>query len=156
MARWGKGKARVQSLIDAGELDEVPPSEDTTRALLSSGERHIASAASTMATDPEGALALAYDAARKGATGVLAHQGLRPTTRGGHRVVVDAVEAQFPGVPGLQSLDRLRRRRNQSEYPDTGYDPVTSQEAADAVQVATDSISSARRLIDEAGLGLFR
>jgi hypothetical protein len=60
---------------------------------------------------------MAYDAARKAATALLTHQGLRPTTAGGHIAVAEAVRAQFPGVPGLASLDRLRRRRNQADYP---------------------------------------
>jgi hypothetical protein len=33
-----------------------------------------------------------------------------------HIGVVEAINAQFPGVDGLRSIDRLRRRRNQAEY----------------------------------------
>jgi hypothetical protein len=74
---------------------------------------------------------------RKASTALLAHQGLRPTTTGGHLAVVEIMRAQFPGVPGLTSLDRLRRRRNQAEYPDpTGYDPIAAEEASEAIQVA--------------------
>ncbi len=92
-----------------------------------------------------------YDAAKKTATALLAHQGLRPTTVGGHIVVVEAVNAQFPSVPGLKSIDRLRRRRNQAEYPEpASYDPVTTDEANDAAAVAGEcleppSASSAHR-----------
>ncbi len=44
------------------------------------------------------------------------------------------MNAQFPGVAGLKSIDRLRRRRNQAEYPDpSSYDPVTSEESEDAL-----------------------
>lgn len=87
---------------------------------------------------------------------MLARQGLRPTTAGGHLAVVDAVSAQFPGVAGLKSLDRLRRRRNQGEYPDpAGYDPITSDEASDAIEVARTTVSAASRLLDAPQLGVF-
>ncbi len=114
------------------------------------------SAATLADSDPEAAFSLAYDAARKAATALLAHQGLRPTTAGGHLAVVDAINAQFPGVAGLKSLDRLRRRRNQAEYPDlAGYDPITPAEATEALDAASATISAARRLLDAPQLGIF-
>lgn len=99
---------------------------------------------------------MAYDAARKSATALLAHQGLRPTSAGGHIAVVEAVRAQFPGVPGLTSLDRVRRRRNQAEYPQPEtYDPISASEVEDAIRVADDCIASVRRLLELDELGVF-
>jgi len=62
---------------------------------------------------------LLYDAARKALNAVLENQGLRATSRGGHIAVLDAVSAQLdPPLGGiLRPFDRLRRRRNQAEYP---------------------------------------
>jgi hypothetical protein len=66
------------------------------------------------------------------------------------------MRAQFPGVPGLTSLDRLRRRRNQAEYPNpASYDPVTVDEANDAIQTAGECVSSASRLLQLDELGIF-
>lgn len=117
MARWRKGEQEVARLIEQRHLQQVAADSETAAALLASAGRHVESARRAADADPEAAYALAYDAARKSATALLAHQGLRPTTAGGHIAVVDAMRAQFPGVPGLTSLDRLRRRRNQAEYP---------------------------------------
>jgi hypothetical protein len=129
---------------------------ETVNALLESARRHIAAAAVIVTTDPESTYSLAYDASRKCATALLAHQGLRPTSAGGHIAVVEAVRAQFPGVPGFVSLDRLRRRRNQAEYPDPrGYDPITSEEAFDAIAVAGDCVASAEKLFVLDELGVF-
>jgi hypothetical protein len=137
MARWARGADRIEELIARGELQQVSGSEDAAGALFDMSGRHIAAATRSVDIDPEGAYALAYDTGRKAATAVLVHHGLRPTTRGGHIAVVEAAEAQFPGVPGLKSLDRLRRRRNQTEYPDpAGYDPNTADEAHEAIKVA--------------------
>lgn len=156
MARWRKGEEQVANLIEQRHLQQVAADSETATALLTSAGRHVESARRTVDADPEAAYTLAYDAARKSATALLAHQGLRPTTSGGHIAVVDAIRAQFPGVPGLTSLDRLRRRRNQAEYPNpTSYDPITVDEAKDAIETADRCVSSAGRLLQLEELGIF-
>ncbi len=156
MPRWNKGSEVIERLLDTRQLEHVPADDDTVAHLLASARRHIDSAAMTAAVDPEGAFTLAYDACRKTATALLAHQGLRPTSAGGHIVVVDTINAQFPGVPGLKSIDRLRRRRNQAEYPDPqDYDPVTTEEVEDAIDAAQACVSASERLIAAPQLGVF-
>src|SRR5439155_23310546 len=78
-----------------------------------------ASAQTIMAVDPVGAYQLLYDAARKALSAVLENQGLRATSRGGHIAVFDAVMAQLHPPLGqvLRPFDRMRRRRNEAEYP---------------------------------------
>lgn len=156
MVRWNKGSEVVGRLLDARHLERVPADVDTVAALIASARRHIASAVTTGSDDPEGAFTLAYDAARKTATALLAHQGLRPTSGGGHIVIVEAMNAQFPGVAGLKSIDRLRRRRNQAEYPDPQqYDPVTADEVDDAIEAARACVSAAEKLIAAPQLGVY-
>jgi hypothetical protein len=62
---------------------------------LAKAERTLAAAATLVNTEPSSAITLAYDAARFAALAVLAHQGLRATTKGGHLAVDEAVRAQF-------------------------------------------------------------
>ncbi len=156
MPRWNKGSEVIDRLLDDRHIERVPADADTVAALLQTAARHVTSAESTAHTDPEGAFALAYDAARKTATALLAHQGLRPTSAGGHIAIVDAISAQFPGVEGLKSIDRLRRRRNQAEYPDPqNYDPVTTEEVHDAIAAARSTLDAAGKLIGVPQLGIF-
>jgi hypothetical protein len=156
MPRWRKGEHAITGLLERQHLQQVVADSTTAEALVVMSEHHAQSAGTLCNSDPEGAFSLAYDAARKAATALLAHQGLRPTTLGGHLAVVETISAQFPGVAGLRSLDRLRRRRNQGEYPDpVGYDPITAEEAADAVEVARTTIDAARRLLEAPQLGIF-
>lgn len=156
MGRWRKGEEQVTHLIEQRHLQRVVADPEIVSALLASARRHVESARRTVDNDPEAAYSLVYDAARKSATALLAHQGLRPTTAGGHVVVVDVMRAQFPGVPGLASLDRLRRRRNQAEYPDPrGYDPITAAEAKEGIEATVKCISSAERLLQLEELGVF-
>lgn len=146
----------IERMLQQRELDRAPVDADTVVALINAARRHIESGSTVIEDDPEGAYALAYDAARKSATSLLAYQGLRPTSSGGHIVVVEAMRAQFPDVPGLRSLDMLRRRRNQSEYPDPkGYDPITPDEVEEAISTAREACDAASRLLDVPQLGLF-
>jgi hypothetical protein len=103
MPRWRKGEETITRLLDKQHLQRVIADQATARALVTMAEHHTQSAAILCESDPEGAFSLAYDATRKAATALLAHQGLRPTTAGGHLAVVDATNAQFPGVAGLKS-----------------------------------------------------
>ena len=156
MPRWNKGSEVVERLLEAHQLQRVATDASTVEGLIESARRHVATGRTAITSDPEGAFALAYDAARKAASALLAHQGLRATTAGGHIVIVEVMNAQFPGVAGLKSIDRLRRRRNQAEYPDpSSYDPVTSEESEDALTVASECIETATRLVAAPQLGVF-
>ena len=93
---------------------------------------------------------LAYDAARQALTALLAHQGLRPTTKGGHYAVEQAARAQFG--PGFRQFGALRRRRNELEYPERPDDDATTDEANEAVENAQAIITAAAGLIDRLGL----
>jgi HEPN domain-containing protein len=108
----------------------------------------LETATTAIQRDPDSAFVLAYDAARQALTAVLARQGLRPTTKGGHYAVGQAIRAQFG--PGFRQFGALRRRRNELEYPERPGDEATTDEAAEAVENARAIVTSAEGL-----LGLF-
>jgi hypothetical protein len=83
-------------------------------------------------------------------TSLLAHQGLRPTTKGGHYAVEQAVRAQFG--PGFRQVGALRRRRNELEYPERPGDDATHNEATEAVENAQAILTAAQGLLDQLGL----
>jgi hypothetical protein len=77
-----RGSEVIERLLEDRHLEEVPADADTVDRLIATARRHIASATTSAESDPEGALALAYDASRNSATALLGHQGLRPTSAG--------------------------------------------------------------------------
>ena len=108
---WSPGADRIRELIDANELERVQASTDVAHRLLDDADQHIASPRAIAASgDLSGAYQLAYDATRKAAASLLAIQGLRATSRGGHIAVQDAVNAQFGDtVRAFRAFSRLRR-----------------------------------------------
>lgn len=137
---WEPGRERVQRLIDQGELGVVPPDMKAATRMLEDAERHLATAATAESTgDLVGAYQLAYDALRKAAVSLLVAQGLRPTSRGGHVAVQEAVTAQFGAtVRVLRSFGRIRRARNNFEYPSSETPGPSADDVDDAVTVAAE------------------
>jgi hypothetical protein len=95
--------------------------------LFEQARETAATASGLVYTDPYSAYVLAYDAARFACVALLAQQGLRATTSGGHYAVEQAVRAQFGD--GFRPAGILRRRRNELEYPHLPSDTATPDEA---------------------------
>lgn len=140
----------MEALLGRGELQKVAGAAAHGERLMAKAAITLATARSVIASDPDSAFVLAYDAARQSLTALLAHQGLRPTTKGGHYAVEQAVRAQFGS--GFRQYGALRRRRNELEYPEHVDDDATASEASEAVENAQVILTAAEGLIDQLGL----
>ena len=146
MSPWARGRDEVAGYISQGEIDVVVSSSGLAARLLSDGERAVESARLIADVDPGGALTLAYDAARKAATSLLAAQGLRPTVKGGHRVVQDVAAAQFDGP--FRAFGRVRRMRHDQQYPEQDSAPTTPDDAIEVADFAKQCIEASCELLD--------
>ncbi|HEY7147943.1 MAG TPA: hypothetical protein VH420_00725 [Gaiellaceae bacterium] len=118
---------------------EADPDAEAVR--LEEADRHLASAQTIAASDPNGAYQLAYDAARKAVTAHMASAGFRVrATIGAHAVTASYASEAISKELGSR-LDRMRRRRNRSEYGMAHFE-VAEVDAA---------IETARALIAAAG-----
>lgn len=150
MARWKRGEAEVEALIAAGDLQKLAGDAANGERLLEKAATTLAAARTAIERDPDSAFVLAYDAARQAWTSLLAHQGLRPTTKGGHYAVEQTARAQFRH--GFRQFGALRRRRNELEHPERPGDDATRDEASEAVENAQAIITAAQGLLDQLGL----
>ena len=127
---WDKGTREIERLVADQRLQRVPASVEAAGLMLEEARRHLASAGLLVDVDPQGAYTLLYDAARKGLAAVLLAQGLRATAKGGHVVLQDAMRAQFDPPLGhlFRPFNRMRQRRNQSEYASTENPEMTADE----------------------------
>lgn len=150
MARWKRGEAEVETLIASGDLQKLTGDAANGGRLLKKAAVTLETARSATERDPDSSFVLAYDAARQAVTALLAHQGLRPSTKGGHYAVEMAARAQFG--PGFRQFGALRRRRNELEYPERPGDDATVEEAGESVDHAQAIVTAANGLIDQLGL----
>jgi len=147
MPRWPIGEAEVEQLVGRRELEHVTGAAADGAPLLARARRTVATAASLVPDDPYSAYVLAYDAARFACSSLLAQQGMRATTNGGHYALERAVRAQFG--EGFRPFADLRRRRNELEYPRMPADTATEDEAQQAVETSQRLIAAADRLLGQ-------
>jgi hypothetical protein len=121
--------------IAGGELQGLTGGAADGGQWLSKARRTLSTAAGAADADLDSAFTLAYDAARFACTALLAQQGLRVTTQGGHYVVEVAVRSQFDAV--FDRFGGMRRQRNDIECPVTVGAQLTPDDARSAVAVAT-------------------
>jgi hypothetical protein len=148
---WQPGQDKIVGLLAAGELEQVVADGEVAQRLLEDAARHLATAAvAAPRGDLSGAYQLAYDAFRKSAASLLAVQGLRATSRGGHIAIQDAVGAQFgASVPVFRSFGRIRRARNSFEYPTADTPGPSADDVDDAVTSATRALQAAATILDK-------
>jgi hypothetical protein len=136
----------MEELLRRRELERITGAAADGSHLLAQAGRTAITAAGLVKTDHYSAYVLAYDAARFACVALLAQQGLRATSSGGHYAVEQAVRAQFGS--GFRPFADLRRRRNELEYPHYPADAASEDDARQAIEVAQQLIHAARALID--------
>ncbi|GAA3311793.1 hypothetical protein [Nonomuraea dietziae] len=146
-----QGRDQIDAMLSSGQLERVPPSRQHADTLIAQAERHLGLAHKGAETDPTGAYQLLYDASRKALASILENQGLRATSRGGHLAVLDAVTAQLdpPLGQSLRSFDRMRRRRNNAEYPRLDTPEITSDDVTQDMEKAKEFVALAAKVLDQ-------
>jgi hypothetical protein len=149
--KWDQGRSVIDRMLADSELQRVPASREQADRLIDQAGAHLSSAAEICDQDSPGGYALLYDAARKALAAVLENQGPRPTTRGGHLAVYEAIRAQLDPPMGkiLQPFDRMRRQRHDAEYPLTDSPTLTPADVREDIPKAADIIDLAQRVLDE-------
>jgi hypothetical protein len=149
--RWEQGRAIIDAMLETRDPERVPASAGLAGDLLTQAGAHLASACRIADDDPVGACQLLYDAARKGLCAVLENQGIRATSRGGHLAVMEAVVAQLDPPLGkvLRPFDRLRRQRNNAEYPPQEGPRLSADDVLRDVAKVQDILDLAQRVTSQ-------
>jgi HEPN domain-containing protein len=149
--RWEQGRGVIEAMLASGELQKVPPSREHANQLLTQAAADLDTARDAAGSNPAGAYTLAYDAARKALVALLENEGLRPTSRAGHHGTYLAVQAQLDPPLGkvLRPFERMRRRRNELEYPNFVEAPLTIHDVEEDTRAVDAIIGLVTRVCDE-------
>ncbi len=149
--RWEKGRATIERMLEDGELERVPPSRTHADELIAQARMHRESVEKIVDVDPVGAYQIGYDAARKALVAILENEGLRPTSAGGHVAVYEAVRAQLDPPLGnvIRPFNRMRRRRNELEYPAPGTPTIDVTEVTETLEEMREIVSTAGKVMDQ-------
>ncbi len=148
---WQPGRDKIAELLAAAELQQVTADHSIAQLLVDDAGRNLATAAAALSSsDLSGAYQLAYDALRKSAASLLAAQGLRATSRGGHIAIQEAARAQFGStLKAFRSFGRIRRARNNFEYPSTITPGPSPDDVRDAITTATQARDAAITILEQ-------
>jgi HEPN domain-containing protein len=147
--RWSTGEAAVERLLAAGHVERVQGAQSDGASWLDRARRGLEAAQVLAESAPDSSVVLAYDAARQACVALLAQQGLRPTTAGGHYVIEEVIRAQFGS--NLRAFGGLRRRRNELEYPLYPTEQANPEEATETLKTAAEIIDAAAELVPSLG-----
>ena len=94
---------------------------------------------------------MAFDSCRKALAAILENQGLRATTKGGHKAVEEAVRAQLvpPKKAELDGFGWMRVLRNNTQYPSLEKPLADLDDTLLAQGFAEDIIVMARTVLDQ-------
>ena len=147
--RWSAGEATVERLLAEGRIERVQGAQADGASWLDRARRGLEAAQVLAESAPDSSVILAYDAARQACVALLAQQGLRPTTAGGHYAIEEVIRAQFGS--SLRAFGGLRRRRNELEYPLYPTEQASPAEAAETLRTAAEIIEAAAKLVPNLG-----
>lgn len=144
-AEWPHGRAEVEALLRGRRLEQVPPSTDNARALITKARQHLVTAEAVAPTDPDIGMDALHNANRKALEAVLLDQGLRTTRDGGHTAPYEAAKAQLRTTartarPELFVYEVVRRLRHGADY--------ASYELRLAARDVADNLEDSRALVE--------
>jgi hypothetical protein len=143
--RWSAGEAAVERLLEEGHIERLHGAQADGQSWLDRSRRGLEAARIVAEPAPDSCIVLAYDSARQACVGLLAQQGLRPTTSGGHYAIEETIRAQFGA--NLRAFGGLRRRRNELEYPLYPTEQATAEEATEVLEIADEIIDVVAKLL---------
>lgn len=141
-------QSKLSALVRAGRLESVILDRNFFEHQIESCTRSRVDAMALIEGGSlHGAFTLAYAYMRKSATLLLYCRGVRPTARGGHRVVVEALSLE-PKISArlIRVYEQLRITRNSIEYPDAVMAHVDRVLVEHGLEIGDDLIARARRL----------
>lgn len=141
-------KEKIKALLDAGKLESVPFDTEFFSEQIKSCSLFRIDALFLLENDSmHGAFSVAYTYMRKSATLLLTFREVRPTARGGHRVISEVLSFE-PQIPNQLVIDyeKLREKRNRVEYPDALTDDVDISLINRCIEIGDQLYALARRI----------
>jgi uncharacterized protein (UPF0332 family) len=134
-------------LLEDRRIEREPAVRGQVAQQLSAAQRDLETARGLLAGENEWAYSIAYNAMLLAGRAVMFSEGYRPTTTGGHAVVVEFLRIRLgsPFDEMVQTMDRMRRQRHRITYDAPGA--VSPSQIREAVRTAEGFVSQIERLL---------
>lgn len=130
-------------------IEEIEIDINQVHRMVAQSENHLRSARLALVADKEGAYVLLYDAARKGLMAILYLQGIRPTSFGGHSIILEVLIPQCSAheIALIRPFNRLRKIRNSVEYPRNALSELDEDSLQEDLKKAERIVEWAKSMI---------
>ncbi|HLQ63573.1 MAG TPA: HEPN domain-containing protein [bacterium] len=134
-------------LLEDRRIEREPGVRGQVAQQLSSARRDLKTARKLLADEDEWAYAIAYHAMLSAGRAAMFSEGYRPTSTGGHVVVIEFLRIWLgsSSTEVVQAMDRMRRQRHRITYDAPGT--VSQSQIREAVQTAEQFIPQIERLL---------
>ena len=140
-------KEKIKALLDAGRLESVPFDAEFFSEQTKSCSLLRIDAIFLLENDSvHGAFSVAYTYMRKSATLLLTLREVRPTARGGHRVISEVLTFESQIARQLVIDYEKLREKNRVEYPDALIDDVDISLIKRCIEIGDQLCTLARKI----------
>ena len=137
---------KLQEFVDVGRLERVTyDAEFFSQQIESCSQSRVDALSLLEHHSLQNAFTLSYAFARKAANLLLYLRGVRPTARGGHRIIFEAlhIDSQIPEALAM-AYNELRVKRNTVEYPDVYIEEVDLASIHHCVEIGDQLLAIAQ------------
>ncbi|HVW40202.1 MAG TPA: hypothetical protein VHC18_02515 [Amycolatopsis sp.] len=145
-----QGRDVIRQLLRTGQLELTNGPAADSRPFLQLAAQHVTSAEPLAEGSPDSAFVLLAQAARLIGSGLLAQQGLRPSTSAADHVVGTAVTAQLGHQ--FSQIEMLRQRVRELEMPTSRDSHVMAAEAKTYLNTVRSLLAAATDAMPKLGL----
>lgn len=139
---------KIQKFVDVGRLERVTyDAEFFSQQIESCSQSRVDALSLLEHNSLQNAFTLSYAFARKAANLLLYFRGVRPTARGGHRVIFEAlhIDSHIPEALAM-AYNELRVKRNIVEYPDVFTEEVDLASIHRCIEIGDQLLAIAQRI----------
>ena len=139
---------KLQEFVDVGRLERVTYDADFFSQQIESCSQSRVDALSLLEHHSlQNAFTLSYAFARKAANLLLYLRGVRPTARGGHRIIYEAlhIDSHTPNALAI-AYNELRVKRNTVEYPDLFTDQIDLASVHRCIEIGDQLLAIAQSI----------
>ena len=139
---------KLQEFVDVGRLERVTyDAEFYSQQIESCSQSRVDALRLLDNHSLQNAFTLSYAFARKAANLLLYLRGVRPTARGGHRIIYEAlhIDSHTPNALAI-AYNELRVKRNTVEYPDLFTDQIDLASVHRCIEIGDQLLAIAQSI----------
>lgn len=138
-----------EGLLGEGRLQRIAHGADSVSRQMALAHRDLQAARRNLASDPDWAFAIAYNAVLQAGRALLTARGYRPIGSDQHVTAIECLRIEPLDAGLARRAERMRRRRHRVVYETVGA--VSGADAEAAIATAQQIVAAVAELVEKDG-----